>query len=144
MQDPGAGNTAVGHRRWILFPPETSMGNGNTTATNNTFQGTFIGSNALGVIGSFGPRPATPEFVAWPPSGFVPFQVVYARWSFSFPSADFTQASVSMTQGATPVGLTVLTQSQGFGDNTIVWEPSANFSTAPSADTPYTVNLNNV
>jgi len=143
VQDPGAGNTAVGHRRWILYPPETSMGNGNTTATFNSIQGAFIGSNALGVIGNFGNRPASPEFVSWPPPGFVPFQVVYPRWSFSLPNADFSQATVTMTQGASPVGLTLLPLSQGFGDNTIAWEPIANFASV-ATDTPYTVNLGNV
>src|SRR5581483_4923624 len=32
VADEGTTNTAVGHRRWILYPPQTSMGTGSTTA----------------------------------------------------------------------------------------------------------------
>ena len=72
IRDSGGGNTAVGHRRWILYPRQTSMGTGSTDARN----GNFPGSNALWVISSFGSRPSNPEWIAWPPQGYVPYQVV--------------------------------------------------------------------
>ncbi len=143
MQDPGGGNTPVGHRRWILFPPQTTMGSGSTTGAN----GFFFGSNALWVldIASRGPRPPTPEWVAWPPPGFVPHQVVYPRWSFSMPDASFTDATVTMTQGGSPVSLTVVSSSSpAFGDPTIVWEPSGMPPGPPSADTTHSVLIENV
>jgi hypothetical protein len=118
------------------------MGTGDTTGTNPI--GPYVGSNALDVLGPFGQRPATPEYVSWPPSGFVPYQVVYPRWSFSYPNADFTSASVTMTQGQTGVTVALQPRQQGFGDNTIVWEPSATFTNPPAQDTTYTVNVNNV
>ena len=34
--------------------------------------------------------PVRSGFVAWPPDGFVPYQVVPARWSFSLPNTDFS------------------------------------------------------
>jgi len=68
MFDPGGGNTAVGHRRWILYPRQVELGTGSTDNAND-----------LWVIGTFGSRPATPEIVAWPPVGFVPYQLVYPR-----------------------------------------------------------------
>ena len=68
--DSGPGNTAVGHRRWILYPPQQTMGTGSSTAVN----GFFNGSNALWVLASMGTRPATPEWVAWPPAGYVPIK----------------------------------------------------------------------
>ncbi len=34
MHDYGANNTAVGHRRWILYPPQTTLGSGSTTSTD--------------------------------------------------------------------------------------------------------------
>jgi uncharacterized protein YkwD len=144
MQDAGVGNQAVGHRRWITFPPQVTMGTGSTTATNPI--GPFNGSNALDVINAFGNRPAAPEFVAWPPQGFVPHVVVFPRWSFSFPNANFANATVTMSQGATPINVVLLPQSnnQGFADNTLVWEPSVTFTNPPAQDTPYTVNVNNV
>ncbi|MBN1180243.1 MAG: hypothetical protein JXD18_13610, partial [Anaerolineae bacterium] len=32
----------------------------------------------------------------------------------------------------------------GYGENTLVWEPSATFGVPPAADTAYTVHVNNV
>lgn len=48
IRDPGASNTAVGHRRWILYPRQLEMGTGSTS-----------NANALWVIGVFGTRPVT-------------------------------------------------------------------------------------
>src|SRR5260221_7965864 len=96
-------------------------------------------------------RPATREtFVSWPPPGFVPYPVVFARWSFSYPNADFTSANVTMTSNGVP--LTVLQEAvaTGSGDNTLVWVPAgldANnlpFFSPPATDTVYQVMLSNV
>ena len=35
MTDPGAGNTFVGHRRWVLYPPTRTMGVGDIPAQSN-------------------------------------------------------------------------------------------------------------
>ncbi|MFH0794393.1 MAG: CAP domain-containing protein, partial [bacterium] len=140
MTDPGAGNTALGHRRWILYPPQVTMGTGSTDAVN----GGYHGSNALWVLGMFGTRPPTPEWVAWPPAGYIPYQVVYARWSFSRPSADFSAATVTMTQGATPISLSQLPIAVGYGDPTIGWEPAALGVGASVPDKKFTVTVSNV
>ncbi|MBN1477897.1 hypothetical protein JXA47_14175 [Candidatus Sumerlaeota bacterium] len=140
MSDTGASNTAVGHRRWILFPPQLLMGSGSTTATF----GFYHGSNALWVLGTRGERPVDPACVPWPPEGFVPYQIVYGRWSFSHHEADFSPANVTMTQGVNPIDLTVVHRGGGYGDPTIVWEPSGLPSGAPAADTTYDITISNV
>ena len=117
MWDPGAGNYALGHRRWVLYPRQVEMGTGSTGNAND-----------LWVIGTFGSRPAAPAIVTWPPSGFVPYQLVYPRWSFSVntgATVSFSAASISMTRGGTPIAVTVLTNVTGYGDNTIAWEPQS-------------------
>ncbi len=146
MQDQGNGNSAVGHRRWILFPATTLMGAGNIPPTNN-----FRETNALWVIDSnFSvERPETrDEFVAWPPPGFVPYQTVYPRWSFSFPNADFSSSTVSMQQNSRSVNISVEPTATGFGENTIVWIPTGMSSSdqwsKPNSDETYTININNV
>lgn len=136
IEDAGASNTALGHRRWILYPHQTEMGTG---STNN--------ANALWVIGNFGPRPATPEFVAWPSPGYVPFQVVYPRWSFAVNTSStvsFASATVTMTSNAANIPVTLLPQETGFGDNTLAWEPSGLMVAQGMADRMITVQVNNV
>ncbi len=142
FRDQGSNNTAVGHRRWILYPPTQYMGTGDIPPTDD-----YSPSNALYVVDSehWGTRPKTRDpFVAWPPPGYVPYQVVYPRWSFSYPSADFSQATVVMTRAGKTLAVQLLTVKNGYGDNTLVWEPQENLGTSPDVDTPTQVTVSNV
>jgi uncharacterized protein YkwD len=123
---------SLGHRRWILYPPETEMATGSTDS-----------SNALTVLGGWGPAPPTPEYVSWPPAGFVPYTVVFNAWSFSYVGADFTNTTISMTSQGAPVNLTVVHLDPGSGDNAISWRPQG-LPGGGLPDRTYTVNLNNV
>lgn len=135
IRDSGSGNYFVGHRRWILYPKLQEIGTGDTDR-----------SNALWVIGDIGPTPLNmPDFVAYPPKGFVPQDLVYPRWSFSIPSADFSNAKVTMTD-ASGNALTLIQEqlnNGGFGDRTLVWVPE-NIDTSATADVTYTVNITGV
>ena len=140
MDDFGAGNAAVGHRRWLLHPPRASMATGDTTGGNMPPRP----ANAVYVFGPQNARPATPNGVAWPPAGFVPYQNLpnrSNRWSFSFPGANFASATVTMSGPAGPIPVTFEPLATGFGDNTIVFLPSNFDYTKPSADTTYTVQV---
>jgi hypothetical protein len=139
IEDSGSNNRPVGHRRWLLFPPAREMGSGSVPD-----DGAFRRANAIWVIGNFGQRPATPEYVAWPPPGYVPYANVYSRWSFSYPQADFTSATVRMSLGSETVPVTIEARGSGAGDNTIVWVPEGIGAGAPPADIAYTVNVDNV
>ena len=144
IDDSGSNNSLVGHRRWILYPPAKSMGSGSIPKG--------IGrdaANALWVIGDFGSRPAQPAWVAWPPRGYVPYQILPSesgRWSFSYASAKFANASVSMQRNGTTVPLVLEQQAndQGYADNTIVWRPTGVSASRPAADITYTVTISNV
>jgi len=120
VDDPGSGNEFVGHRRWLLFPPQQVM------ATGDIPSGTR--SNALWVFGPQGVRPPTPEGVAWPPRGFVPYQVLPTasnRWSLSLRNAGFSAASVSMSVNGQPIAVSIESRTaNGYGDNTLVWRPA--------------------
>jgi uncharacterized protein YkwD len=143
IRDSGTNNRHVGHRRWILYPPTQFMGTGDIPARDG-----YWSSNALWVFdldNMWGPRPKTrEEFVAWPPPGYVPYQVVYPRWSFGYPQADFSQASVTMTRAGQSLALQINPVVGNRGDNTLVWEPQTNFGSAPGADTKYEVTVSNV
>jgi len=141
MDDPGSGNSAAGHRRWILYPPTQVMGTGSIPSSGGS------AAHALWVIGGAGTRPSQPAWVAWPPSGFVPYQVLprsSQRWSFSYPGASFSNAKVFMQRAGTNVTLTLEPLAQGYGDNTIVWKPQGVPTTAPTVDITYTVTVSNV
>ena len=148
MRDNGANNAAVGHRRWILYPQTRFMGAGNVPATNGN-----AAANALWVLDPFygTQRPSTRfSSVAWPPPGFVPYQVVYARWSFSYPNADFSLATVAMTSNGVPWAVSLEPLQCCIGEDTLVWVPSGlnpNTLTSfprPASDTVYRITVSNV
>jgi hypothetical protein len=136
-----AGNDSVGHRRWVLFPRQQ------TTATGSVMGTGVTPSNVLKVIGDWGTRPPTPEFVAWPPPGFVPYQILPSAsklWSFSMPSADFSTATVVVTKGGVVVATSPVPLVAGFGDNTLVWRVAGISYGAPAQDESYDVTVANV
>lgn len=141
--DPGGGNYFVGHRRWILYPQSKYLGTGDIPPSPG-----FSPANALWVFDTanmWGPRPDTREaYVAWPPPGYVPYQVVYYRWSFAYAGADFSGATVTMSRNGSGLSLTKNTVVNGYAENTLVWEPDDNFGFAPGSDVSYQVTINNV
>jgi hypothetical protein len=148
IADPGSTNPEAGHRRWLLYPQTQTMGSGDTDPASP-----FLPANATWVFDSNfnGPRPATRDnFVAWPAPGYVPYQVVFPRWSFSYPDADFSQATVTMTSNGVSVPTSPEVVETGFGENTLVWEynglsgDSGSPAPQPTADTTYTVQISGV
>lgn len=147
MRDPGANNAAAGHRRWMLYPQTQVMGVGNVVPAD----GTSLEASAIWVQdGRYGSaRPVVrDDFVAWPPKGFVPYGTVYPRWSFSYPNADFSAATVTMTENGASIATRRETLANGYGENTLVWFPGSYTDgmnwTQPSTDTGYVVTLSNV
>jgi len=149
VQDFGANNSEVGHRRWILYPPETVMGIGDVPQ-----EGALPAANLTWVFDprSFGPRPPTRQpFVSWPPAGYVPWQLAFPYWSFSYPDADFSAATVTMESNGVSVAVSSYLPDNGFGDNTLVWVPMGLDATSGSTlfpfsgtDTVYGVTVSNV
>lgn len=111
VEDPGDGNYPVGHRRWLLNPNVAKMGIGSTS-----------NANALYVFGPYVNRPA-PEWISWPPQGYVPKDLVFPRWSLSRAGANFNEASVTMILHGETVPVNVRPVVNGYGLNTVVWEP---------------------
>lgn len=148
IQDEGSNNAKVGHRRWILFSRATKFGFGCTESSGTLWVINDIGFNQPS------PPAKTPAFIAWPPKGFIPRDVVYPRWSLSVPApsypyqVDFTEATVEMTdaKGAN-VSLTIEyanpIENSYAGDNTISWKP-VGINLSSNADQKYTVKVSNV
>jgi hypothetical protein len=147
MRDPGEGNNLVPHRRWLLYPQTMQMGTGDVLG-----HGDFPAANALWVVDEphyFDERPATRDgFVAWPPPGYVPQDLIFDRWSISFAGADFSDATVSMTINGQAVPLTAAADDSGYGEPTIVWQPDlsmmANVMAASTSDSGVVVTIENM
>ncbi len=137
------GTPSLGHRRWLMLPQLGEIGTGDTPRANAMW--VFGGNVAV-------PPGATANGVAWPPRGFVPWTNRVATpthpWSFSLAGADFSAASVTVTNDKGQL-LTLTNVGQlanGYGDNTIGWRiptDSSLWSRAP-ADTRFNVQLSNV
>lgn len=140
MDDPGTGNGAVGHRRWLLFPNQANV------ATGDIPSGSSPSANALWVQGPFsGTRPATPDgVVTWPPRGYVPWDALPAtsnRWSFSNPVGYFVGTNVTVTGPTGNLAVTKETLASGYGDETLVFQPAGMNYMRPDGDTTYRVTL---
>lgn len=148
MRDNGAGNAALGHRRWVLYPQTRAMGVGDAAPEG---QGGAAPANALWVFdgNSASARPAVrDDFVAWPPRGYVPWTQVYPRWSLSYPRADFSRATVRMTENGRDIATRLEPVANGYGENTLAWLPGSYSDGAnwarPAQDTVYAVSVDNV
>ena len=149
MWEFGAGNDTVGHRRWLLYPQTQVMAAGDVPP-----QGGYYGANAVWIFDSnfYGTRPATRNpFVAWPPAGYVPYQVVFPQWSFALSNCDFSYATVSMSSNGVNLAVSVQPYVIGFGENTLVWYPAGLDPTNSNTlfpfngtDTVYSVTVSNV
>ncbi len=135
----GSENDEVGHRRLILRSSLQEVATGDTTAGSNIFS-----ANALYVIGNL--SSSTPaQFVAWPNAGYIPEAITPERWSLSYPNADFSTATVTVTDAnSANVPITIQSTSANYGDNTIIWEFTSSIPSAESTDQSYHVTVSNI
>ncbi|MFN8395526.1 MAG: CAP domain-containing protein [Bacteroidia bacterium] len=112
MHDQGDNNRSVGHRMWILKESTTTMGYGGTASTD-----------AIYVFGDHKVHDSLPQYVAWPPAGFCPEEIISDRWSISVPgvSANYENAKVTLTLGGQTIPLNY-TERTGYGDDGLAFE----------------------
>lgn len=155
IADHGDRNAVVGHRRWLLYPQTLQMGSGDVPGLPGSVS--VRAANAIWVIdstpgGQYGaPRPATrTTAVTYPPAGYVPYPLVWPRWSLSYPNADFSAATVTMTRNGQPIPVALEPVGANLGEPTLVWVYDNQDTSAPtphpvpSADTVYGVSISNV
>ena len=150
MRDNGAGNTLVGHRRAITSPTLTQVGSGSAAwldTSGGQYDGWYQTTNALYWIDDNwfnATRDPDTTYVAWPPAGWTPDEVIYPRWSFA-PNADardvdFSGTTITMMAEGNPVPITntYVRDYTGNGftipDDVLVWEPDLSAVSRVSAD----------
>ena len=146
MIDFGTGNEVVGHRRWLLYSRQQTMGTGDIPPTTVVLNGTTynnVTANAIWILGPFKSQPLL-KAVSWPNAGYAPLPLVPARWSLSYSGADFSAATVTMQQSGTNVGVAIISNAvSGVGENTLVWVPTG-LPSSLSGDATYTVGVSGV
>ncbi|MDR1824930.1 MAG: CAP domain-containing protein, partial [Bifidobacteriaceae bacterium] len=138
VDDYGAGNTAVGHRRWILYPPLSQVGMG---STSNSMALKVFGTGTAN--GNTRPSGGT----AWPSAGYFPYEVYPSsgRWSYTLPSpASFTDATVTVTKDSTTYTTSVIGLNGSYGDRAIVWTVDGITRPAQGAVDTYTVTISGI
>lgn len=146
MRDAGEQNAGVNHRRWLLYPQTHFVGLGDIPPNS--------GRRAASGVSAFdglyaGNRPAVrDDFVAWPPPGWVPYPLVFPRWSLSLPDADFSAATVSLAVDGQAVPLIQEPVETGAGEPALVWRPRELASDVawprPMVDRDYRVEIHGV
>ena len=133
--------TSLGHRRWMLYSRLATVGPGDTPH-----------ASALQILNTDGPVYTPVKGIPWPPAGFVPqddgLALPRLQWSFSYPAADFSGATVTMTNdaNASVALINVAVLDAGYGDNTLGWfidSNASNWNRYP-LDTRLNIAVNNV
>lgn len=135
IEDAGSFNTAVGHRRWLLHSKGKTYGNGTTSMRN-----------AMWVFDNFGnPTGNSLDYIAYPPSNFIVQELVFDRWSFGIPNANFENAKVDMFDAdGNTVALNIVDYGNiPYGDPTIVWEPLS-IDVSNVMDVEYVVTVSDI
>lgn len=131
IQDPGDRNRDVGHRNTILHPPTTEMGVGHVAGNDDLYRSNVLWVFDENVFSDPPPLRESDGFVAWPPRGYVPQELVHPRWSFGLVDANFDVAKVTMTINGEPVPHNVVARLSKPGhvpSPIIVWETSGPFN----------------
>ncbi|NWK55474.1 hypothetical protein HW115_07615 [Verrucomicrobiaceae bacterium N1E253] len=138
----GAVNADVAHRRYLLYSRRAEFATGDVTSSSG---GSYYSANALYCAGNLRSS-VVPQFVAWPSDGYFPEPLATDYWSLSFPGADFSSATVTMTTGGgSVVNTSVVSRTATYGDNTLVWTPDASSMTsADTNDQVYHVTVSNM
>lgn len=112
IHDHGSNNTSCGHRMWILKGSALTFGYGGTNSTD-----------AIYVFGKTTTHDSLPQYVAWPPAGFFPHEILSERWTFALPGeyGDFAKATVEVSLNGKPLPLSY-TETTGYGDGGLAFE----------------------
>lgn len=137
-------NSLVGHRRWCLSPRATDFATGDQPGSSASRPP----SNIFYVIQNekeIAPGPPS-GFVGFPAPGFFPAPLNTPYWSISCEDADFSFATVKMTDSkGSPVPVANIIRSNEYGDPAIIWKVADEAGTGwVFNDTTYDVKVSGI
>ncbi|MBK1647883.1 CAP domain-containing protein [Rhabdochromatium marinum] len=133
FRDNGDNNTRAGHRYKTLLPTIEVIGTGDIpkVGEHRARHVTYFPERDYGLL-----WPASRDnFIAWPPPGYVPYPVVFPRWSFMYENADFSGATVTMTKDGETVPTEVHSRNNDY-QQSIVWAPVGYYDPQDPGDWP--------
>jgi hypothetical protein len=128
----GQNHASVGNRRWLLYPKAQYMGIGTAKS--------YTAIKAVDQSRTVDTSKYKNQYIAWPPARECPRMLIFKKWSFSI-DRNLEGATVSMhdqLRNNIPVKLEAI--NNGYGLNTLVWEPEIN-SSSIAAETILTVTV---
>lgn len=108
--------STMGHRRWLLNPPLDPIGMGHYVGGNN------YGSAACITVFSGGNPGPKPEWIAFPPPGFVPVEITQWIWSVHGSIGGGNDAGVVRMRDGMAMPVSVRHMAGGYGQPTLTLE----------------------
>ena len=145
-----AWNLDVGHRRWLLNSRSTNFATGDTAGRRpEANSGTAMPpGNCIYVLPKTSELDTTvaPRFTSYPGAGHFPAPLNSPYWSLSYPEANFSTATVSMTApDNSPVVTSIVSRRTGYGENSLVWQvPTSVAAVSISGDVTYRVTVSGI
>ncbi|EGV27806.1 hypothetical protein ThidrDRAFT_4380 [Thiorhodococcus drewsii AZ1] len=148
FRDNGDNNASTGHRYSTLLPTTTQLGTGDIPE---------LGDHKERHVSYWVDRDHNAPwgilrdgFIAWPPPGFVPYPIVFPRWSLFYQDADFSAATVEMSKDRAAVPVVIDSRNNDYRQS-IVWVPEgydpgqySQIWNRVEQDTTYSVVVRNV
>jgi hypothetical protein len=137
-------NTLVGNRRWTLYPEATDVATGDQPGDSASRPPTnvlYISQNENELVAD-----PTPDFVPYPAAGFFPAPINSRYWSLSRAGANFSVATVHMTDAdGNEVPISNVTSNINYGDPVVLWEvDGATATKSVRSDTTFHVHVNGI
>lgn len=131
----GQNHPTVGNRRWLLYPKSQFLGIG--ASKNYTIIKAIDHSREMDT------NKYKNQFVAWPPENGVSKMLLFKKWNFSI-IQNLEEATVKMTDyEGNNIELKQETIENGYGLNTIVWEPIIKLENYIDKEITVTITLKN-
>lgn len=134
IEEEGTFNNALPHMKWILYSKAKTFGNAVGPTTNVMYIYDNFGNASMN----------QKQFIAFPPSGFVPASIVKNKWFFAIPNANFSNATVTIkNENGNNLPVIITTRNEPYGDSAVTWIVN-NIDTSNTYDVAYTVTVSNI